>query len=369
MISPFHFRSIGRLIGVGLVVAPLVLSAQTMSPPVAPNWRSANDAVGQLKRGHADVLEWEQANLPTEAKASSVVAGLPLQTTEQAIRLAWQGHRELARTLTRLGPDNVARIASGRWLDIDPAFQRRIEGMDEVMDVAVQGRKAWLEAVAANQILAHQRDMFEAAEAASELGQRMVNVGNWSKLQQTQMQLARSTARANVHRAEYAAKLARGKLLKTLRLPEATTNVLLPETLPDIPKQILNTADVQQRALSIQGQLPRAESLGNQANSQMAFAAYATSHALALISRNEVLTVREFITEETVLHYNGMLKSVWDLLDETRNQSQAVIDAIGAQRDFLLAETDLHWVLQGGAPDSFVSLGGSGGDTPAAKGH
>ncbi|MEZ5701495.1 MAG: hypothetical protein R3E42_05270 [Burkholderiaceae bacterium] len=64
------------------------------------------------------------------------------------------------------------------------------------------------------------------------------------------------------------------------------------------------------------------------------------------------------MTEETVLHYNGMLKSVWDLLGEVRNQAAAEVDAIGAQRDFWLAEADLQWTLQGGAPARLVSLGG-----------
>jgi len=45
------------------------------------------------------------------------------------------------------------------------------------------------------------------------------------------------------------------------------------------------------------------------------------------------------------------------------------VDAIGAQRDFWLAEADLQWVLQGGEPDSFVGLGGAGGDAPAAAAH
>jgi hypothetical protein len=47
-------------------------------------------------------------------------------------------------------------------------------------------------------------------------------------------------------------------------------------------------------------------------------------------ARDEVLQTRELITEETLLRYNGMLKSVWDLLDEVRNQSQAVVEAIEA---------------------------------------
>ena len=68
-------------------------------------------------------------------------------------------------------------------MELDPSLQRRVEGTDEVLEVAIQGRKAWIQAVVAQQILKNQRDIFEATQAASELGQRMVTIGNWSKLQ------------------------------------------------------------------------------------------------------------------------------------------------------------------------------------------
>jgi len=54
------------------------------------------------------------------------------------------------------------------------------------------------------------------------------------------------------------------------------------------------------------------------------------------------------------------------VLGETATRSQAAIDAIEAQRDFWVAETDLQLVLQGEAPDSFISLGGAGGSPSAA---
>jgi outer membrane protein TolC len=135
-----------------------------------------------------------------------------------------------------------------------------------------------------------------------------------------------------------------------------------------VPPQLVPLDEWQKKALAIQAQLPEAEGMRNQANIELALAAYQTSHALVKGTRDEVLKVREFISEETVLHYNGMLSSVWDLLDASRIQSQAVIDAIAAQRDFWIAETDLQWVLQGGEPDSFVSLGG-GSEAAAPAAH
>lgn len=362
-------RATSRLLVAGMFALPLVLSAQTASPSQESDWRRANDAVGAFKRGHADVLKWEQAHSSTDATTPGSTTGVAIPTAEAAVRMAWRVHRELARPLARLGPSNEQLIAEGRWTALDPRLQRRVEDADEVLEVAAAGRKAWIEAVAAQQVLKHQRDMLEAAQVALELGQRMVTVGNWSPLQLSPVQLAASNARMNLRRAQYAAALAQSTLVKTMGQTGLQDGYSLPDQLPAIPAQSMTEADLQQRADAIRNQLPAAESLRSRALTRGAMNAYRAAHALAQDSQGEVLKTRTFITEETVLHYNGMLKSVWDLLDEVRNQSQATVEAIGAQRDFWIAETDLQWVLQGGAPDRFVSLGGAGGDAPAAAAH
>ncbi len=369
MKSLFCHRATSQLLVAGLLALPLALSAQTASPSQEPDWRRANDAVGALKRGHADVLKWEQANAGASTTTPGSTTGVAIPNAEAAVRMAWTVHRELARPLSKLGPLNEQLIAEGRWTELDSSLQRRVEDAGEVLEVAAAGRKAWVEAVAAQQVLKHQRDMMEAAQVALELGQRMVTVGNWSKLQLSQVQLAASTARMNLRRAQQAAAQAQNKLVKTMGQTGLQDGFVLPDQLPAIPAQAMTEADLQKRADAIRNQLPGAESLRNRALARGAMKVYWAAHALAQDSQGDVLKTREFITEETVLHYNGMLKSVWDLLDEVRNQSQATVDAIGAQRDFWIAETDLQWVLQGGEPDSFVSLGGAGGDAPTAAAH
>lgn len=369
MKSLFCHRATSQLLVAGLLALPLALSAQTAGPSQEADWRRANDAVGALKRGHADVLKWEQANTGASTTPPGTTMGVAIPNAEAAVRMAWTVHRELTRPLSKLGPLNEKLIAEGRWTEIDPSLQRRVEDASEVLEVAATGRKVWVEAVAAQQVLKHQRDMMEAAQAALELGQRMVTVGNWSKLQLSQVQLAASTARMNLRRAQQAAAQAQSTLIKTMGQTGLQDGFSLPDQLPAIPAQAMTEADLQKRADAIRNQLPGAESLRNRALAKGAMKVYWAAHALAQDSQGDVLKTREFITEETVLHYNGMLKSVWDLLDEVRNQSQATVDAIGAQRDFWLAEADLQWVLQGGEPDSFVGLGGAGGDAPAAAAH
>ena len=393
-----------HLLAASLLALPLALWAQASAPLPAPlptqlptslptplpeaDWKKANAAVAEFPRGHADVLKWEQQNLPAAAAqapstesagvvgsgrvagAATQADGLSLMSPEAAVRQAWRQHRGLTSVMSRLGQANVHALAQGRWTEVDASLQRRVHDMGELLEVAAQGRKAWVQAVAARQVLQQRRTALEAAEAANELGRRMVSVGNWSKLQQTQVQLAQSNARMGLRRAQYAAAQAEAALIQTLGLTGQQATVQLPDRLPDLPAQTLTAQQLDARAAAIAGQLPRIEGQRNAALVRQARQAYTDSHALALAARDEVVQTRELISEETLLRYNGMLKSVWDVLAEVGNQSQAVEAAIEAQRDFWLAEADVQWVLQGGAPTSFVNLGGGGGGEAAAPaGH
>ena len=165
---------------------PLTLWAQTPAAPEPLDWRSANDAVGQFKRGHMDILKWEQAQASPDGLAPSAPS-LSLLREEDAVRQAWRAHADLATPLARLGAANADLIASGRWQALDLGLLR-IADVDEVLEVAAQARKAWLQAVAAQQALGVQGAALKASQAAYELGQCMGSVGNWSRLQMTQVQ-------------------------------------------------------------------------------------------------------------------------------------------------------------------------------------
>ncbi|GKT23090.1 TolC family protein [Acidovorax sp. SUPP3334] len=85
------------------------------------------------------------------------------------------------------------------------------------------------------------------------------------------------------------------------------------------------------------------------AEARTAWLGYRAAYDLARQQRDEVVPLRRFIAEETTLRYNGMLASVWQLLAEARASSQAVAEALQAQRDFWLAEADLQLALAGTA--------------------
>ena len=80
--------------------------------------------------------------------------------------------------------------------------------------------------------------------------------------------------------------------------------------------------------------------LASNASSQVrvAYEGYRSAYDLARHYRNEVVPLRQNITEESVLQYNGMLIGVFELLAAARAQSASVVQAIEAERDFWRAE-------------------------------
>ena len=349
---------------------PLGAGAQTAgAAPELQDWRAANEAVAQFKRGHIDLLKWERSNLPKVEKAADVQPDLMLMAPADAVRAAWKLHPELKRVQSRLGADVTQQVADGRLDALDPSFQRRVDDLGELLEVATDARKTWIEAVAARKVLRFREAALTSAEAGSELGRRMVSVGNWSPLQAAPFQLATATARMDLRRAQLAARQAEDTLLKLLSLGASPIVLGLPDALPELPAAALTHEVWAKRLDALQAHLPGVTATRNRMASKAAFDVYSASHELAKINSGEVLRLRRYITEETVLHYNGMLKSVWDLLDEVRNQATAEVDAIAAQRDFWLAEADLQWTLQGGSPASLVSLGASSAGASGAPAH
>lgn len=123
-------------------------------------------------------------------------------------------------------------------------------------------------------------------------------------------------------------------------------------------------AEVEQSAAQLQDTAVRARS-----EVRAAWLTYRTALDLARQQHSEVVPLRQFIRDETTLRYNGMLASVWDLLAEARNSTQAVANAIEAQRDFWLAETDLQLALTGTSPGALQGLTSGAAASTTPQGH
>jgi outer membrane protein TolC len=80
------------------------------------------------------------------------------------------------------------------------------------------------------------------------------------------------------------------------------------------------------------------------------YSAYRTAYDLARHYRDEVVPLRQRISEENLLRYNGMLIGVFELLADSREQVRGVTDYVQALRDFWVAETNLQTALTGRSP-------------------
>jgi outer membrane protein TolC len=82
---------------------------------------------------------------------------------------------------------------------------------------------------------------------------------------------------------------------------------------------------------------------------RQAYDAYRTTWDLARHHRDEIVPLKKRISEENLLRYNAMLIGVFELLADARAQIMSVQAAIGAARDFWLADIDLQRALLGPA--------------------
>ena len=77
------------------------------------------------------------------------------------------------------------------------------------------------------------------------------------------------------------------------------------------------------------------------------YADYRASYELARLYRDQVVPLRKKLADETLLRYNGMLMSVFELLADAREQSAAVNGYIGALKDYWTAQANLEAALGG----------------------
>lgn len=120
----------------------------------------------------------------------------------------------------------------------------------EMLRLASETRKAYYNAVAANESVRYARQVSQAAEASAELARRMAQVGNFNKLQQAREQGFYADAALGLARAEQVAVSSRERLTRLLSLWGQQTQFTLPERLPDLPQVPNELPNVEQMAMN-----------------------------------------------------------------------------------------------------------------------
>ena len=138
---------------------------------------------------------------------------------------------------------------------IGPIEARRFEQVKSmvamsVLSLAADTRKAYYNALAAEETVRYMRQVMQAAEASAELARRMAQVGNFNKLQRAREQGFYADAALNLARAEQAQRSTRERLTRWLGVWGAQAQFSLPQRLPDLPKSAMDQPDVERVALA-----------------------------------------------------------------------------------------------------------------------
>jgi len=143
------------------------------------------------------------------------------------------------------------------------AAQQRAAG--EALRIALDTRKAWFQAVAAQENARYMAQVRESAETSAELARRMAEVGNFPKLTQAREQAFYAETTAQLARAQHNATAARERLSRLMGLWGEDLSFQLPERLPDLPKSPREGGELEAQAiahrLDVQGARRDADSL------------------------------------------------------------------------------------------------------------
>ena len=254
-----------------LAAISAVLLAGCATVDIDGSINRVNRDVGSVTGGKLALARSERERNELQA-AATVLLAQPL-SADQAVQLALINNPSMQALLAQSWADSATAAQSGRLpnplltldrivspssidfgrmlgvglLDILSLPQRnraalaRIEQGQmqlaaDVVEMATQVRQAWVVAVAAQQSLSYAKQVSESAEASAELARRMLEVGNFNKLQRARQQAFYADASAQWASAAHAASASREALIRLLGLNDAQTQTLkLPKRLPDLP--------------------------------------------------------------------------------------------------------------------------------------
>jgi len=128
--------------------------------------------------------------------------------------------------------------------------QAKLQAAAQAIQLATDTRRAYFTAVAAAQSAAFAEQVRVAADASSELAERMAKVGNWSKLDQARERAFYQDATTQLARSRHEATASREQLVRLLGLWGEQQNFVLPDRLPDLPAQPKEMNDAEAQALS-----------------------------------------------------------------------------------------------------------------------
>ena len=210
--------------------------AQTQIDALLRQPLSADDAVRVALIG-SPALQALIAQAQADSAASTQGARLANPQFSFERLLIGGGGVEITRSLS-IGLLDLLTLPTRSRLDQAQQEQLRLRLAREVLRTAALARVAWVQAVAAQQTAAYDRDVVGAAQATATLAARMQAAGNFTKLDAARQGLFAADSQLRLDRAKLAATRSREALVRALGLStEQAARLTLPAQLPAAPPQ------------------------------------------------------------------------------------------------------------------------------------
>jgi outer membrane protein TolC len=119
-----------------------------------------------------------------------------------------------------------------------------------VLTLAADTRKAWVQAVAAEESARYAAQVMQTADASAELARRMAAAGNFNALQRLREQSFHAEAALGLARAQQVQRATRERLTRLLGLWGTQADFRLPERLPELPASPRELPDIERLAIA-----------------------------------------------------------------------------------------------------------------------
>ena len=182
------------------------------------------------------------------AEADLVSAGRLKNPSLRFGRLAGGGATELDRAVI-FDVLGLLTMPAASYIEQQRFEQAQMQAAFDAVGVATAARRAFFSAVAAEQLCGYHERVKEAADASSELARRMVQAGNFSRLEQLREQSFQLDASVQLARSRQQAVAERERLVRVLGLGSGQLDFKLPERLPDLPAVAVEPQDAEQTAM------------------------------------------------------------------------------------------------------------------------
>lgn len=128
--------------------------------------------------------------------------------------------------------------------------QAQLEALSETIALAIETRRAWIEAVGAFEKAALIAEAQNTADSASELASQLGRTGFMSKADQAREHALTAVLAAERSEARLEAQLAKERLIKLMGLFGSPTEIFVPDALPSLPSRPRASADIERLALA-----------------------------------------------------------------------------------------------------------------------